>query len=48
MNLTPMRGGILTAFVSFTFYATVENIQPHGWVDWYKISQEGQKYKPKL
>jgi len=42
MTITPSATGLLVAGVSFTFFAIVINIQPHGWLKWYELSHSGQ------
>jgi hypothetical protein len=45
---TPLRGGLLTAFLCFMFFAIVENSQQYEWIDWYAISREGQKIQAEV
>ena len=42
MTLAPLRIGILIAGIALTFFATIINIQPHGWLAWYRITYSGQ------
>ena len=41
MMITPLRTGLLMAGIAFMFFATVINIQPHGWLAWYRLSNSG-------
>jgi hypothetical protein len=43
MTITPTRTGLLVAGIAFTFFAIVINIQPHGWLAWYRLSCSGQE-----
>ena len=42
MMITPLRTGLLTAGIVFTFFAAVINIQPHGWLAWYRLAYASQ------
>ena len=40
--MTPSRAGFLVAGIVFTFFAVTMNIQPHGWIAWYNLSNSGR------
>ena len=42
-KLTYKRVGLLVATIVFGFAAVVINLQPHGWVSWYRLATEGRK-----
>jgi len=43
MTLTRTRVALSIALLAFTFFAVAFNVQPHGWLAWYRLSQSGQK-----
>ena len=45
---TPLRAGLLIAFATFIFPSVVFNIQPHGWIDWYRLATLGQQTQGKI
>jgi hypothetical protein len=39
----PGRIGVIVGLVTFVFFATVINLQTHGWVAWYHLTVDGQR-----
>ena len=48
VKTAPLRAGLFVALFAFAFSSTVINIQPHGWVDWYRLATLGQETQGKI
>jgi len=43
MSGTPTKAGLLAAFITFTFFVIVMNIQARGWAYWYRLAAAGKQ-----
>ena len=40
--MTPLRVGVIAAFVAFSVVAIIMNTMMHGWLAWYRLAREGK------
>ncbi|MGO4711463.1 DUF3592 domain-containing protein [Bradyrhizobium sp. 2TAF24] len=42
-SFSPSRAGLLMAIFMLLFTSTIINVQPYGWLSWYRLAVSGQK-----